>query len=382
MMGFAWRRWWCVGWLLLCHALGVQAHDMPQSLVTVQVLAEHWQVQARLPEDRLMLAMAHAAQQAPADLPVALTVAAVRGYAEGRFRAVGHDGKLWALLSTEVLPPEPGTNEWLLRWQLRPAAGTQAESVRLHYEVITREIATHVAVFTLTQDWERGDLPHQPRLLGSLSHAPLWLDVHRTAPTPWAAALSLAQQGFWHLIEGADHLLFLATLWLTAGLSVQGGRWQAAASRREVWRTMLWRVSAFTVGHSLALMAVALHWLPPAGRMVEAMIAATVALCALHALKPLFPGRELVMVTVFGAIHGSAFAEGLTALQLDTHQIIGASLAFNLGLELAQVLAVVLMAPLALALSCSRHSRATLARQVLAVCTLLMALVWLGQRLA
>lgn len=381
-MGMWPRRWWCWAWFLLCQALGVQAHDMPQSLVSVQVLPDYWQVQARLPEDRLLLAMAQAAQQAPADMPEALTAAAVRGYAEGRLRAVGHDGKPWALLGTEVLPPEPGTNEWLLRWQWRPEAGAPAESVRLHYEVITREVATHVAVFTLTQDWERGDLPHAPRLLGSLSHTPLWLDVHRSPPTPWAAALSMAQQGFWHLIEGADHLLFLATLWLTAGLSLQGGQWQAAPSKRAVWRAMLWRVSAFTLGHSLALMAVALQWLPPAGRVVEALIAATVALCALHALKPLFPGRELALVTVFGAIHGSAFAEGLTALQLDTHQIIGASLAFNLGLEVAQVLVLLLMAPLALLLSCSTHPRALLVRQVLAVATLLMALVWLVQRLA
>ncbi|MBQ0936133.1 HupE/UreJ family protein [Ideonella paludis] len=355
---------------------------MPQSQVSVQVLPQHWQVQARVPEDRLMLALAQAAQQAPAELPAALTVAAVRGYAEGRLRAVGHDGQPWAIVGNEVLPPEPGTNEWLLRWQLRPAGGGPAESVRLHYELITREVATHVAVFTLTQDWERGDLPHAPRLLGSLTHTPLWLDVHRSPPTPWAAAISLAQQGFWHLMEGADHLLFLATLWLTAGLSVQAGHWQAAPTQRAVWQAMLWRVSAFTLGHSLALMAVALHWLPPAGPLVEALIAATVALCALHALKPLFPGRELLLVTVFGAIHGSAFAEGLAALQLDTQQVLSATLAFNLGLELAQVLALVLMAPVALLLCRSSHPRATLARQVLAVGTLLMALVWLVQRLA
>ncbi|MFG6446775.1 HupE/UreJ family protein [Roseateles sp. BYS180W] len=370
-------------WWWLCWPMVGVAHDMPQSMVSVQVLSGYWQVQARLPEDRLMLAMAQAAQPASSGSPPnALTEATVRSYAQGRFWATDPDGQPWVLMSTEVLPPAPGTNEWTLRWQLHPASGLQAERVRLHYELITREIATHVVVFTLTQDWERGELPQQPRLLGSVSHAPLWLDVHRRAPAPWAGALSMARQGFWHLLEGADHLLFLATLWWTAGLRLHRGRWQAAPSRRAVWQAMLWRVSAFTLGHSLALMAVALHWLPPAGRVVEVLIAVTVALCALHALRPLFPRRELALVTAFGAIHGSAFAEGLTALHLNTSQLLGACLAFNAGLELAQLLVVVAMAPLALPLACSTRPHVNQIRQGLAICTLVMALVWLGQRLA
>lgn len=51
-------------------------------------------------------------------------------------------------------------------------------------------------------------------------------------------------------------------------------------------------VSAFTLGHSVTLLAGTLHWLTLPQQPVEVLIACSILVTAIHAIRPLFPGRE------------------------------------------------------------------------------------------
>jgi HupE / UreJ protein len=104
-------------------------------------------------------------------------------------------------------------------------------------------------------------------------------------------------------------------------------------------------VTAFTVGHSLTLIASALGWVAVPGAPVEVLIAASVGVAAVHAMRPLARRGEVLIAGGFGLVHGLAFAGILTDLGLEGSTSLLALLAFNVGVELAQLVTVALLFP-------------------------------------
>ncbi|WP_221800777.1 HupE/UreJ family protein [Oceanobacter mangrovi] len=185
--------------------------------------------------------------------------------------------------------------------------------------------------------------------------------------------------GFEHIAAGADHLLFMLALLLPAPLF--------SAKRRSgnrawpVYQRLLLLVSAFTVGHMISLLAAAMGWQPFSASLVEMAVALSVALSALLALLPTSGQRWMLLLTlVFGLIHGSAFAEILGNLHVTGWSLLLDLLAFNLGVELMQLLLVVMWVPLLLALYQLRPNGYQALRQIMAVTIALLALGWLIQR--
>ena len=89
-------------------------------------------------------------------------------------------------------------------------------------------------------------------------------------------------------------------------------------------------------------------------RPVEALIALSILVSAIHALRPIFPGREAWIASFFGLIHGLAFATTLDRLGLSRWDRVVGILAFNLGIEAMQLLVVALILPSLLLLSRTR----------------------------
>jgi len=140
--------------------------------------------------------------------------------------------------------------------------------------------------------------------------------------------------GFTHILpRGLDHILFVLGLFL---LSTR-------------LRPLLWQVTAFTVAHSitLGLSMYGVVSLPP--RVVEPLIALSIAYVAIENLitRELHPWRVLV-VFLFGLLHGLGFAGVLRELGLPRSEFLAALLSFNVGVELGQ-LAIILGAAAAAA---------------------------------
>jgi hypothetical protein len=158
------------------------------------------------------------------------------------------------------------------------------------------------------------------------------LDIAATSTTTPKAFLAWVTIGADHLIGGLDHVLLVVGLVLLIGLS----------------RRLIWALTAFTLGHSasLALGATGIVTLPSA--LVETAIALTLVLLALDLAAPrlapdptphpsLFARTPWLTGTVVGLIHGLGFAGVLTELGLPETDTAMALLAFNLGLEVAQL---------------------------------------------
>jgi hypothetical protein len=140
--------------------------------------------------------------------------------------------------------------------------------------------------------------------------------------------------GFEHILEGIDHLLFLLLL--------------IVPFRR--LRTLIPIVTAFTVAHSITLIASAYKlspqalWFPP---LIETLIAMTIVYMALeNVVKPNAAARW-VITFAFGLVHGFGFSFVLEhTLQFAGSHLLTSLLAFNVGVELGQLLVLVIVVPL------------------------------------
>jgi hypothetical protein len=165
---------------------------------------------------------------------------------------------------------------------------------------------------------------------------------------------SIFRLGMRHIAEGTDHLLFLLALLLPAPLMAIGAQWAGIADVRSSLLRILGIVTAFSIGHSLTLASAAWGLIRVPSRPVEVLIAFSILVSAIHAFRPIFPGREARIAAFFGLFHGLALAETLEKLGLGRWERVGGILAFNLGIETMQLIVVSAILPSLILLSRTR----------------------------
>ena len=195
----------------------------------------------------------------------------------------------------------------------------------------------------------------------------------------WSGFGSAFRLGARHIAEGTDHLLFLLTLLLPAPLLAFHGRWSGRATIRRSLAHILGIVTAFTLGHSLtlALSGLGLFHLP--SRPVEVLIAISILVSAIHAMRPIFPGHEAIIAGFFGLIHGLAFAFALNELGVTGWYRLVSLLGFNLGIEAMQLVVVTMTLPALLVLS--RTKRYAVFRIVGAAVAGVASCAWIAERI-
>lgn len=151
--------------------------------------------------------------------------------------------------------------------------------------------------------------------------------------------------GLFHVWSGLDHLLFLAGLFLPAVLRRQNGAWIAAPDLGAAARETAGMVTAFTVAHACTLSLAATGSLALPARAVECGVAATVLFAGVNNLLPMVHRGLLGVAGAFGLVHGAAIAGALIELGLPASGRVWALLAFNLGVEAAQLSVLLAVLP-------------------------------------
>ncbi len=160
------------------------------------------------------------------------------------------------------------------------------------------------------------------------------------------AALRFVEDGFFHILDGIDHLLFLLCL--------------VIPFRR--FRSLVIVVTSFTIAHSVTLIASAYHlaptslWFPP---LVETLIAVSIVYMAFENIVSAVRGREngraideraldrrWAVAFGFGLIHGFGFSFALReTLQFAGSHLLTSLVSFNVGVELGQLLVLIILVP-------------------------------------
>lgn len=196
---------------------------------------------------------------------------------------------------------------------------------------------------------------------------------------PAAVFRTYLHEGLWHVWTGADHMLFLAGLFLPAVLRRRRGGWEPAERLAPALRDTAALVTAFTLAHATTLALAASGVFSPPSRIVESLVAASVLFAGLNNLLPMVQRRLWLLAGFFGLIHGAAIAGALLELGLPTTGRVTALLAFNVGVELAQLALIAVVVPL-----CFAGRRSALFRNAVLVpvsaLVALAGLLWLLKR--
>jgi hydrogenase/urease accessory protein HupE len=139
----------------------------------------------------------------------------------------------------------------------------------------------------------------------------------------WSTFVSYVKQGFEHILpEGLDHILFVLGLFLLC----------------RAWKPILIQVTTFTVAHTITLALATLGYVSVNPKIVEPIIAASIAVVALENIfRPTYGKFRILLVFIFGLIHGLGFAQRLIDERIPSGSVVSSLLGFNLGVEFGQL---------------------------------------------
>ena len=135
--------------------------------------------------------------------------------------------------------------------------------------------------------------------------------------------------GYEHIIPlGFDHILFITCVFLL----------------NKNLKQIIWQASMFTIAHSLTLGLAMYGVISPASSIIEPLIALSIVFLALENIffTEVKPWR-MVMVFLFGMVHGMGFAGALSQLGMPQYAFATALVSFNVGVELGQLSIILLL---------------------------------------
>ena len=183
-----------------------------------------------------------------------------------------------------------------------------------------------------------------------------------------------------HIKTGPDHVLFVLVLLIPSVLYFRNGWHPTNGFLSSLWR-ILKIATMFTIAHSITFSLAGLDILPlPPSKFVEAVIAISIAMAAIHSIRPIFPNKEWLIAFGFGLFHGMGFATLVDGLDVSRSTQLVSLLGRNIGIEIGQVAVIVACFP---ALYLLRRTRFYLPfLTVSAIVMSIIAVGWMVERLA
>ena len=237
----------------------------------------------------------------------------IRQLEQGILLSIG--GHLGAVLDDQLIVSTHEDNRastTQVEWLRHLAVDQSMLGGEMRLQISSQMLATDYLV-----DARRGDLSEVVKFSAGYPSHTFFKDAWGTLKSFWVAGVE-------HILFGADHLVFLVVLLLSA-ISVR--RW-------------LWVLSTFTVAHGLTYTLASLELIYVKPTLVEAVIAATIILTSiLHLAKFSLPLKwEMAGTFGFGLFHGLGFASSMSDMAINSRFPVSSVAGFNLGIEFGQLI--------------------------------------------
>ncbi|HEY5745531.1 MAG TPA: HupE/UreJ family protein [Chryseolinea sp.] len=365
---------------VLC--LNAVAHPMPNSVVSLSVLEESISGEVKIPLLELESAIGRKASELNTDF--------FREYFTTHIQAVS-DNQTWRT-EIESLSPVTDTSpfvgeyqEVVVHFRLTPPDARQLRHITFKYDAVIHQVVTHRALVFVQYDWSNGlqdESESEPLGVIGLdvpSGKIFPLDVHLEEGSWINGVKGMFLLGMKHIREGLDHILFLLTLLLIAPLTIEKSKWSGYQGFRYTLTRFLKISLAFTLGHSITLLAGSLNWIDFRVQYVEVLIAVSILVSAVNCVKPIFFKKEIFIAGGFGLIHGLAFSISLSHLELGLGSKLLSIVGFNLGIEAMQFIIMACFLPVLLI---SKWKAYPAVRTAFAVFTIILSMAWIAERIA
>jgi hypothetical protein len=252
------------------------------------------------------------------------------------------------------------------------------------YTGVMHQVASHITYVYLRNDWQAGSF-EQDHVFGIIRTEiednkihPLVLNLEKG--NAWKGFKGMFWLGVAHIKEGTDHLLFILTLLLPACLLVNNRKWAEYGGLKHSIFKLLKIVTAFTIGHSITLLIGVFNVVKFNIQIIEVLIAFSILITAIHAIKPLFYNKELFIAIGFGFIHGLAFSQTLQNLHLSTNEMLLSVAGFNVGIEIMQLFVILLIIPSFIMMSQTHYFK--FIKNTLASFVVFIAAGWILERIS
>ncbi len=296
---------------------------------------------------------------------------------DGQDLTLTFDGR--SLLSTDKFDQD---NNYL--WLPFTVDGFTGETPRefiIDFDPFFDEIDGRDGLLVIENDVEGGVFGNEAEALLTYDSGTRTQEVRLGDASAWKNFVSSVNLGVDHIKTGPDHVLFVLVLLIPAVLVFTGRGWQPSQG----FGSSLWRVlkiaTMFTVAHSITFTLAGLEILPlPPSKFVEAIIAISIGLAALHTLRPIMPNKEWLIAFAFGLFHGMGFATLVDGLDVSRSTQLVSLAGRNVGIEIGQVAVIILFFPALYLLRRTRYYMPFLWVSSLALTA--VALGWMYERLA
>lgn len=141
-------------------------------------------------------------------------------------------------------------------------------------------------------------------------------------------AIVYLKLGFTHILPlGVDHILFVVSIFLL----------------NPKLKSVIWQATAFTIAHSITLGLAMYNVITPPTHIIEPIIALSIMFVAIeNIITDKLKSARIVIIFIFGLIHGMGFASALAELGLPQNQFFTSLITFNLGVELGQITVILI----------------------------------------
>ena len=371
--------------LLLC--VGASAHQLGQSYIFLSVYDEELGVRIEITERDLSKAIGVKVDSSTEELSPHV-VDRIKTYFEKRLE-IKADGEQFPLRFTHHSTRKIEVADYVLLHFKMKGFARRPRELEIYYAALFETDPQHRGLLVIQHNWKAGTLTHSkiPRLVFRPDQPRQKLEVE--SGSVWRGFLTFLHLGLEHIGFGIDHVLFLLALILPGVVRRkrsplgEGGHlentWEPVAKLRPALVYVVKIVTLFTIAHSVTLSLAALDIVRLPSRLVESVIAVSIAVAAVDILIPIFRGRVWLIVFVFGLFHGFGFAAILVELGIPSNYMIHSLLAFNLGVEVGQVVIIALLLPILYSL----RKQGFYLRYVLklgAILLVLISLYWFVER--
>lgn len=299
---------------------------------------------------------------------------------------IGADGVTWPLTfeGVELLDDDDvgdGRGYAILPFTAAIGSAGVPQVLEVTFTPFLTEIPTRNNITLVANDWKRGVVEAEANEL--LFHTPDSPSgtIDLGDPSQWRTFRTSIDLGVDHIRTGPDHIFFVMVLLLPSVLVLVAGAWRPADRFGNSLIRVVLVATMFTIAHSVTFTLAGLDLLPlPPSKLVETLIALSIAAAAVHNIRPILGHREWAIAFVFGLFHGMGFAGLVADLDIARSTQLVSLLGRNVGIELGQLVIIVITFPLLFLL---RRTRAYLplfwaASGGLAI----VSLIWVYERTA
>lgn len=289
---------------------------------------------------------------------------------------IGDEAGPWSLTAGEVRRAGEDLEYVEVRLAIDHPDNFRTFSMRL--DPFFDEIDNRDALLIVANDLEGGVVDNEAEHLVRFTPDSPRQDVDLADTSQWTNFTASMAAGVDHIRTGPDHILFILALMVPSVL-VWRGRWEPATG----FGSTLWRVTKimtmFTLAHSVTFTLAGIGALPsPGSKLTESVIALSIVATALHNLRPVLADKEWVIAFVFGLFHGFGFASLVNDLDVGTGTQLISLLGRNVGIEIGQLIVVLLVFPALFLLRTTPLYRPFLVAS--SVVLAIIALAWMFER--